>query len=183
MTRTAIQGIAGSYSDEAAAAMLGDAYVRVECATFADALRVVADGKAECAVLPLENSITGRIDAVQSLLTQIEHSISSQYRLVVSHVVAGTPDSLIDEICEIRSHQEALRQCKKYLASNSGWKISTATDTATGIKEVIRIGAAKSAAICSPRAAAIYGAAVLATNIADSQENYTTFGMISLKGK
>lgn len=179
MTTVAIQGIRGSYSEEAAFTLLGQADL-LECYDFAETFASLEAGRAEFAVVPVENKIVGDIGAAVSILRAGQFRILDKAALKVDHVLAGTPDAGLDQIETVRSHVEALKQCRRYLGARTGWTQVIATDTASGIRRVGMEGRAVNAAIGSRRAAEMYGAKVLAEDIADDLDNWTRFCLVSL---
>ena len=178
MSVVAIQGVRGSYSEEAAQCLMGADAEIVECGSFADAFDSVANSNAEYAVVPVENKIVGEIEDVMALLRVGGHTVLENLRLKVMHVLAGTHDSEVESIRTVRSHIEALKQCRRFLAAKAHIKQVIGADTASSVRTVIEENVAANAAICSRRAVEIYGANIIAENIADDDDNWTTFYLI-----
>ena len=177
--RVAIQGISGSYSEEAARRLLGDDVRVLECADFDETFAAVRTGNAENAVVPVENKIVGEIRRPLDLLQAGGYRILDKLPLKVQHVLAGTPDAEIDRLVSVRSHVEALRQCRRFLTGHSNLKQIIGADTASSIRRIVDQGNPVNAAIGSRRAAELYGAKVLAEDIADDTDNWTTFYLIA----
>jgi len=178
--KIAIQGINGSYSEEAANDLVRGRADIVECTSFEGVFRALRSGRAERAVLPVHNRINGPIRPVMQLLAASRMPVVERVRLPIRHVLAGTADADISKITSIRSHPEALKQCSGFLETVIEPGIEQpAADTATSIREVIQLGDPTAAAICSPRAAELYGAKVLSENIADEGDNWTEFVMLA----
>ena len=179
--RVAIQGIKGSYSEEAAVEMLGREVALIECADFAAAFDTVGTARAECAVVPLRNSIVGEIGRVARLLEKGGVEVERELTLEINHVLAGTVDSHLGSVTTVLSHPEALKQCSDFLSLYTQIDQVVAADTASSISLIAARGDKRSAAIGSPRAALMYGAKILRGGIANTRDNKTTFGLIVRK--
>jgi prephenate dehydratase len=178
MTRVSIQGVSGSYSEEAVRVLFGENAEIVECRDFAEAFAAVTLGAADRAVVPVENKIVGEIVGPAQLLKDGAFRILESLSLRVQHVLAGTPDASVDQLESVRSHVEALRQCRKFLSSHPNLTPIIGTDTASSVRRIVDEAEPSRAAICSRRAAEIYGAKILRENIADDIDNWTTFYLI-----
>lgn len=178
MSVVAIQGVRGSYSEEATHSLLGlDAEI-VECVDFAATFKAVADAQAEYAVVPVENKIVGEIEDSMKLLRAGNYRIFERLPLKVMHVLAGTPDAEFESIKTVRSHVEALKQCRRFLTTNSHLTQVIGADTASSVRRIVEEKINENSAIGSRRAAEIYGAKIIAENIADDHDNWTTFYLI-----
>src|SRR5688500_7204661 len=164
MTRVAIQGVNGSYSEEAARAMFGDAASIVECRTFEDTFSAVRLGDADSALVPVENKIVGEIRQSLDLLTLGRFQVLETLALKVQHVLVGTPEATVEDLVSVRSHVEALKQCRKFLAAHPNLTQIVGADTASSVRRIVEEGNAANAAIGSRRAAALYGAKILREN-------------------
>lgn len=179
MIQVAIQGIRGSYSEEAALALVSEAAI-IECEDFAATFEAVRVGRADYAVVPVENKITGDIEGSKSILRGGDFREHERLPLKVQHVLAGIRDADIGDIDRVRSHVEALKQCRNYLVTR-GWAQEIGADTASSIRRVVENGDIHVAAIGNRRAAEFYGAKIIAEEIADDRDNWTTFCLISGK--
>src|SRR5688572_22855491 len=177
MSVVAIQGIRGSYSEEAVIDIVGDASI-LECEDFAATFDAVRSERAEYAVVPVENKIVGEIAGAVSILRSGGLGEFDRQPLKVRHVVAGTLDATLGTIRIVRSHIEALKQCRRYLAANSVWRQIVGADTASSVRQIVEAGDPASAAIGSRRAVEMYGAKILAENVADDSDNWTTFCLV-----
>jgi prephenate dehydratase len=178
MSVAAIQGVRGSYSEEATHRLLGlDAEI-IECVDFAATFDAVANATVEYAVIPIENKIVGEIEGSMSLLRAGAYRIFEKLPLKVMHVLAGTPDSKFELIRSVRSHVEALKQCRHFLTTSSHLTQVIGADTASSVRLIVDENITENAAIGSRRAAEIYGAKIIADNIADDHDNWTTFYLI-----
>lgn len=178
MTTVAIQGIHGSYSDQATTEMFGGSVELIECIDFARVFEAVTSKLAGFAVVPLRNKIVGEIGAVATLLRDSELKILEEFDLEIHHVLVGTEEAKIKDLTTVRSHSEALKQCSLFLAANPQIRPVNGSDTALSISQIANENRTQNAAIGSARAAKIYGAKILCKDIANDANNWTTFGLI-----
>ncbi len=178
MSLVAIQGIKGSYSEEATLRILGDSAEILECSDFEAAFLAVEHGEAEWAVVPFENKIVGEIETPQRLLKQSCLRIVERFSLEVMHVLAGTPHSDFKSLTSVRSHVEALKQCRRFLSAHKNMTQNIGADTASSVRRIVDENIPVNAAIGSRRAVELYGAKILCENIADDVDNWTTFYLI-----
>lgn len=181
MKTVAIQGIRGSYSEEAATKMLPRSARLIECGDFASVFEAVCSNAVECAVVPLRNAIVGEIEPVAVLLRKDEVEILDEYVLDIAHVLASIDGAALTDLTEIHSHPAALKQCRNFLDANPHIRAVDSADTASSVKSVVTYANRRHAAICSRRAADIYDAQVLRERISDIADNKTTFGLIARK--
>ena len=177
MNSVAIQGIKGSYSEEAAREICGAARI-LECVKFEDAFDSIAKGAANFAVIPFVNKIVGDIETPHLLLKQTKLRILDKLDLKVRHVLVGTQNAEFGKLKTIRSHVEALKQCRRFFSQNQHLQQIIGADTASSIRRIVENDNSHDAAIGSCRAAEIYGAKILRENIADDADNWTTFYLI-----
>lgn len=177
MMSVAIQGIRGSYSEEAALRLLGASIDLIECRNFAEVLHR-AETTVTLGVIPVQNSIVGKIDATDNLLSSSRLRVQDEIALKIEHVLASSSGSRLADIGVVRSHGEALKQCRKFLDANPQMRAEAGADTASCIRETVTDGTGLIAAIGSRRAAELYGAIVLREGVADSTDNHTTFYLI-----
>jgi prephenate dehydratase len=178
MSLVAIQGVKGSYSEEATLRILGDGAQILECENFEDTFTAVEFGRAEWAVIPVENKIVGEIETPQRLLRLSGLRILERLPLEVRHVLAGTPDAEFEVLESVRSHVEALKQCRRFLSEHKNMTQIIGSDTASSVRRIVDEDIPVNTAIGSRRAAELYGAKILRENIADDLENWTTFYLI-----
>ncbi len=179
MNLVAIQGIRGSYSEEAAQKMFGEKAEILEWVSFEETFAAVLSKRAKFALVPVNNKIVGEIKSATSILKRTNLRILDELQLEIQHVLVGTYNANFDKVRTIYSHEEALKQCRKFLSENTTWQTIIGSDTASCVRQTIEEGSAVSAAIGSRRAAEIYGGKILKENIADDLENVTTFYLIS----
>lgn len=177
MNLVSIQGIRGSFSEEAALNLFGAETV-LECKDFMETFEAVRTGRAEYAVVPVENSIGGEIAAVANILRSGEFREYERQSLKVEQVLSAPPLASLATVSHVTSHVEALKQCRRYLAANPQITQVAGGDTASCVRLVIEGGDPTWAAISSRRAADLYGAEVLTGDISDHPQNWTTFCLI-----
>jgi len=180
--RASFQGTVGAYSHMAArkyfAARSGEMeFMGTE--TFAEALELAETGKVGYAILPIENTTAGSINQVYDLLRRTSLRIVGEEILQVRHCLAGLPGSGVEGVRRVLSHPQGLIQCANFLASLSGVEQVAFIDTAAAAQEINRLADPTQAAISSEEAAAVYDLEVLARDIADQDENWTRFVVIS----
>lgn len=178
MSVVAIQGVRGSYSEEATFRLLGKSAEILECRKFEDAFQSLIESRAEYAVIPFVNTIVGAIETTHELLKNTNLKISDELPLEVRHVLVGTNEAKFEHLKTVRSHVEALKQCRNFLTGNSHLHQIIGADTASSIRRIVEENDSRNAAIGSRRAADIYGAKILRENIADDTENWTTFYLL-----
>jgi len=169
----AYQGAPGANSD-LACRLVHPEMTPLPCTNFEDAFAAVHDGKARLAMIPVENSVAGRVADIHHLLPNGGlHIIGEHYQRVVHCLVAPRGASLAT-LKQVHSHVQALGQCRGYLRRN-GLTPVTHADTAGAAADVAKLGDITQGAIASRLAAETYGLAVLAEGIEDAQHNTTRF--------
>ena len=175
----AYSGIPGSYAEEAAHEFFGDGAKLLTADSFGGACRLLAEGKADRAVLPVENSTTGAITEVYDLLEQYGFYIVGEQYVKVSHCLLALPGASLSGIREVVSHEQGISQSAEFLAQYPGWVRRPVYNTAAAAQMVAESGSRSMAAIASRRAAECYGLSVLAAPINRKQENFTRFLIVS----
>jgi prephenate dehydratase len=177
MIKIAFQGALGANSDMASRAVFKDCET-LPCFGFEDAFAAVRDGSANLAMIPLENSVAGRVADVHHLLPHGGlHIVGEHYQPIQHHLLAVKGTKLSD-IKRVESHVQALAQCRKWLRAHDMQPVIHA-DTAGAAEEVSKRGDKSVAAIASDLAGQIYGLESLATDIADGPKNTTRFLILS----
>lgn len=169
------QGVEGAYSYAAMHAYFGEEIRSYHVKTWRDAMEEVAEGRADYAVLPIENSTAGIVADIYDLLTEYALYIVGEQIIPVEHVLLGLPGSQIEEIQTVFSHPQGLAQCKKYLESHENWKKAAAENTAGAAKKILENQDRTQAAIASRQAGDMFGLSVLEEQICDSGQNVTRF--------
>lgn len=177
--RVVYQGEPGCYSEEAAAGFFGERVHSEGLPWFDDVFAALARGDADYGMLPIENSSTGSIRQVYDLLAEYDFSLVGEYQVKVEHCLAVLPDTELADIRTVYSHEQGLMQCDRFLDGHRDWKRVPVLDTAGSAKQVRESGDRTAAAICSRRAAKLYGLKVLAFPINHNTANVTRFVAVS----
>ena len=177
----AFQGVEGSNSHRAALALTPNMTERefVNCARFSDAVMAVKDGRANIAVLPIENTTSGAIAEVFDLLLDSKVSIVGETKVLVKHCLVGVEGSSLADIKTILGHPQAVAQCSNFLGGLTGVEVVYAIDTALSAKQIAEMGDPAVAALANEDAAHIYGLDVLASRVNNRKSNYTRFVSIA----
>lgn len=179
--KIAFQGRAGAYSHMACLA----AFPKMEplpCPTFADAFKAVEKGRAKYAMIPIDNSIAGRVADIHHLLPRSPLSIIAESFIPVHHCLLGTQDAKLQDVKTVYSHVHALPQCRKIIAEMN-LKPVVFEDTAGSALRVAEMKDKAHGAIASSLAAELYGLKILKKNIEDEQGNTTRFIVLSKTAK
>ncbi len=171
----AFQGAPGANSHVAALQAFPDG-LPLPCFDFADAIEAVQDGRADCAIIPIENSLHGRVADIHFLLPESGLSITGEHFLPIRHALMGVGTR--DEVKEAMSHPQALGQCRHWLREH-GIAPVTYPDTAGAAALAAEMANPKIAALAPPGAAAIYGLNLLDEDIADADHNTTRFVVLA----
>jgi len=150
----------------------------VPCASFEDVFAAVEAGEADLAMIPIDNSLAGRVADIHHFLpTSTLHIIAEHFLRIRFHLMA-VPGATLDQVRTVHSHVHALGQCRKIIREH-GLVPIIAGDTAGAAREVAEAGDPTQAAISPPMAAEIYGLEVLATDVEDEDHNTTRFVVLS----
>ncbi len=175
--RIAYQGEAGANSHIACV----DAYPGWEplpCATFEDAFAAIGEGRADLGMIPIENSLAGRVADIHILMPHSGLHIVGEYFLPIHFQLMGLKGASLVELKHVHSHVHALGQCRKIIR-RLGLKAHVAGDTAGSAREVAEWADPTRAALAPRLAADIYGLDVLAENVEDAAHNTTRFVVLS----
>jgi prephenate dehydratase len=178
--RIAFQGLPGAYSDLACR----NAYPGMEtlpCASFEDAFAAVKNGQARLAMIPIENSVAGRVADVHHLMPHSNLRIVAEHFQRVNHHLLAPKAATLKTLKTVQSHVQALDQCRK-TTRKLGLKRVVGADTAGSAAEVAKSGDITRAAIASELAGRIYGLRSLRKNIEDAEHNTTRFVVLSRTG-
>ncbi|WP_321385145.1 prephenate dehydratase [Rhizobium sp.] len=148
------------------------------CPTFEDAFTALENGDVDLAMIPIENTLAGRVADIHYLLPLSRLHIVGEYFMPIRFQLMVLPGVKQDEIRTVHSHIHALGQCRKIIRS-SGWKAVVAGDTAGAAKQVSEKGDRSMAALAPKLAASLYGLDILAENVEDAENNITRFVVLS----
>ena len=182
MPEIAIQGEAGSFSDQAARKLLGEDVKLLPCRTFDEVFDAVSSGAAGAAVVPIENTLAGSVLRTYELLSTGDVRIIGELLLPITLNVIARPGVKFEQIRKVLSHPVAIAQCHKFLASQPEIEAIATYDTAGSVRMIMDSGDDTQAAIAGDAAAGIYGAHVILANIQDNEENFTRFILVHRRG-
>lgn len=176
-SRIAFQGEFGAYSHQACR----EVYPEMEplpCQTFEDAVTAVKTGAAALAMLPVENSLYGRVADIHRLLPESGLYIIAEHFVPVRIELLGVPGAALEDVKEAQSHTVLLGQCRRFMKTRA-IKPVTGADTAGSAMAVAAAGDKTRAALASKLAGEIYGLVSLASDIQDAAHNTTRFLVMS----
>ncbi|MGW8189102.1 prephenate dehydratase [Sphingomonas hankookensis] len=171
----AFQGAPGANSHVALTQAFPDG-LPLPCFGFADAIDAVRVGQADCAIIPIENSLHGRVADMHFLLPESGLVITGEHFLPIRHALMGLGP--VEGIRQAMSHEQALGQCRHWLSAR-GIEPVAHPDTAGAAASVAAIGDPTVAALAPPAAAGLYGLQLLADDIADADHNTTRFVVLA----
>jgi len=174
----AFQGAPGANSHIAALQAFPNG-LPMPCFGFEDALDAVRDFRADCAVIPIENSLHGRVADMHFLLPESGLVITGEHFMHIRHTMMALPGH--GTITQAMSHPQALGQCRHWLRAHGISQISY-PDTAGAAALVAERGELNVAALAPPLAAEIYGLDIVADNLQDSEDNTTRFVVLARAG-
>ncbi len=173
----AFQGFPGAYS-HLSCRVAFPRMTPLPCASFEDAFAAVRDGQAALAMIPIENSVAGRVADIHHLMPDSGLHIIGEHFQRVNHHLLAPPGASLEGIRTVRSHVHALSQCRNLIRA-FGWKPVVAADTAGAAEEVAEKNDPTVAAIASELAGEIHGLVSLKANIEDAEHNTTRFVIMS----
>jgi prephenate dehydratase len=175
--KIAFQGEPGANSHIAIAEAYPDAEP-MPCATFEDALAAISSGEADLGMIPIENSVAGRVADIHHLLPASGLFIVGEWFLPVRHQLMAVKGTKVSDIKSVESHVHALGQCRRIIRK-LGIKPIVAADTAGSARDISERKDKSVAAIASRLAADIYGLDILAEDIEDEAHNTTRFVVLA----
>lgn len=171
--KIAFQGAKGAYSDLACRTVF-PTLETVPCHSFEDAFAAVTDGKADLAMIPIDNTIAGRVADVHHLMPGGNLFIIGEHFQPIRHALLGIKGSTIKKLKHVHSHVHAIPQCRKTI-QRLGLNAHIHADTAGAAEEIARRADPAHGAIASDLAAEIYGLDVLKNDVQDQHHNTTRF--------
>jgi len=175
--RIAYQGEPGSNSHLVCKQHYPD-WEAVACASFEDVFAAVEGGEADLAMIPIDNSIAGRVADIHHFLPASELRIIAEHFLRIRFALMAVPGATLDTIKTVHSHVHALGQCRRIIAEHNLTKVISG-DTAGAAREVAEANDISQAAIAPPLAAETYGLQILADDVEDEEHNTTRFVVLS----
>jgi prephenate dehydratase len=175
--KIAFQGFHGAYSDIACRDMYPDMET-LPCGSFEEAFNAVIKGDADLAMIPVDNSIAGRVADVHHLLPGEDLHIIGEYFLPIHHALLAVKGASLNELEHVHSHIHAIPQCKKFIKKH-GLTPHMHADTAGAAKDIHKRNDPAHGAIASKLAAQIYDLDILVDDIQDAEHNTTRFIVLS----
>lgn len=177
--RVVFQGVEGAYSHAAMCQYFGDQVNCFHVSKWRDAMEAIAEGAADYAVLPIENSTAGIVADNFDLLVDFENYIVGEQVVKCEHVLMGLPGTKLSDIKTVISHPQALSQCEEFLEEHRGWRQVPYDNTATAAKKVAEDQDKTQAAIGSAFAARRFGLEILEDHIYYNEANSTRFIIVT----
>ena len=176
---SSFQGIEGANSHLASKKLFPKAKI-IACETFEEVFESVIKNNSDIGIIPVENSVAGRVAEIHSLMHKTPLKIVGEYFMKVELHLLGTEKIKINQIKNVRSHIHALSQCRKFIKKNKVKTIVSA-DTALAAKEISEKNNSTESAIATKLAAKIYNLKILKKNVEDSHQNITRFILLQKK--
>lgn len=175
--KVSFQGFKGANSDMASRALVPGCET-LPCLTFEDAFNAVQDGRADLAVIPVDNNLAGRVADVHHLIPKSGLSITAEYFMPIRFALMGLPGAKAEELKHVYSHVHAFPQCRN-VVKRLGLQTHIHADTAGAAADVAAWGERDTAALAPTLAAGIYGLEVIEDNVQDTDTNMTRFLLFS----
>ena len=179
--KVAFQGEKGAYSHLASLEVFPE-IEPVGCTTFEETFKLAYDNPEYKVIIPIENSLAGRVADIHYLIPKYKLQIQSEHFQKVSHNLLGIKGAKIEDIKTVRSHAQAIGQCQKIIIENKFETIISA-DTAGSAKYILEKNKKSDAAIASNLAAKIYNLDILKANVQDEAQNITRFFIMQKKSE
>lgn len=178
--KVAIQGGPASFHEVAAQQYFPEHAVEsVPCQSFRQLCEVLEQGKADQAVMAVENTLAGSILPNYNLLHQFNLFVTGELWLPIEQNLMALPGQQLQDLVKVVTHPMALNQCMEFLTQQPQLQLQESHDTADSAKEIREKNLEGVAAIASKQAAALYGLEMLAENIEDRRDNFTRFLVVS----
>lgn len=177
--RVVFQGADGAYSQAAMYTYFGREIDSFHVETFRDAMGAIEEGRADFAVLPIENSTAGIVSEIYDLLVEYENYIVGEQVIPIAHCLLGVPGAKIEDIEMVYSHPQSLMQSSRFLQERPNWKQISMQNNAFATQKVAQDKNPKQAAIASAFAGKVYGLEVLQEAIQNDKNNSTRFIIVT----
>ncbi len=176
--KVVFQGAEGAYSYAAMNAYFGESVDSFHVDSFRDAMDALEEGRADFAVLPIENSTAGIVSEIYDLLTEYENYIVGEQIIKIEHCLMAVPGTKVEDIERVYSHPQSLMQSTNYLGKKN-WQQISMQNNAFAAKYVKEAGLLNQAAIASEAAAEIYGLEILEKGVNNLKDNSTRFIIVT----
>lgn len=177
--RVAIQGEPGAFSHQAALELVGERLELVPSPDFDALFATLAEERADRALVPIENTLTGSIHENYDRLETSAFHVVAETRLRIRQCLIGLPGAALETLRSVASHPVALAQCRSFFAAHPSLRPVPAADTAGSVRELVSEGDPARGAIASRLAAETYVAQLLIEGIEDDPENHTRFLLLA----
>jgi len=174
----ACQGVKGAFSQVASDILFEDPQIMF-MRTFDGVFRAVDSGLCTYGILPIENSNAGSVTDVYDLMREYHFYVVRSIKISIPHILLGNEAVGLDEISEIFTHEQAARQCSKFIERHPSIKLSMCENTAVAAQMVAESARTDIAAIASEKCIDLYNLVALERNIENNASNYTRFICIS----
>lgn len=178
-SRIVFQGVEGAYAHIAMNRYFGTDTDSFHVESWRDAMEAIQSGRADYAVLPIENSTAGVVAENYDLLIEYDNYIVGEQIIPIRHCLLGLEEAQLSDIMSVYSHPQALAQCDRYLQAHEEWDCATESNTAVAACKVKNSGKKHKAAIASELTAQLYGLKILEKNIQTNSENSTRFIIVT----
>ena len=179
MNRVAIQGIKGCFHEQAAYRFYESQGLPgpevVECSSFEDLYKRMDEGKADAAIMAIENTVSGGLLPNFELLRKYDRKIKGEVFLRIKQNLMTLPGQKIEDLHEVRSHYMAINQTRPFFKDYPWIRLVEYGDTAKSAADIVKEGVKGVGAIASDLAADIYGLEVIAESIETYKQNFTRF--------
>lgn len=177
--RVVFQGADGAYSQAAMHTYFGEDIDSFHVETFRDAMGAIEEGRADFAVLPIENSTAGIVSEIYDLLVEYENYIVGEQVIPIQHCLLTVPGASIEDIEVVYSHPQSLMQSSRFLAEHTSWKQISMQNNAFATSKVADDKDVHQAAIASEFAGKLYGLQVTQKGIQNDKNNSTRFIIVT----
>jgi prephenate dehydratase len=174
----AYQGAPGAFSEDAAMALVGADAVLRPCRTLADVFDALTAGQVQRAVVPIENTLAGRVPGCADLIARHRVRVVAERAHQITQALVAPAGVEFGAVRRVLSHPVAIAQCGRFLHAHPSLEPVPVFDTAGAVAEIVRTASGDAAAIAGRRAADVYGAVVLVDDIQDRPDNFTRFLLI-----
>ena len=179
MKKVAIQGIKGCFHEQAAYLFYEKAGLPkpqvVECGSFQELYKAMDAGRADAAIMAIENTVSGGLLPNFELLRKYDRKIKGEVFLRIKQTLMTLPGQKIEDLHEVRSHYMAINQTRKFFEDYPDIRLVEYGDTAKSAADVVKNGVKGVGAIASDLAAEIYGLEIIAESIETHKQNFTRF--------
>ncbi len=177
--RVVFPGAEGAYTQAAMNQYFGDEIDSFHVDTFRDAMVAIDEGRADFAVLPIENSTAGIVSEIYDMLVEFENYIVGEQIIKIEHCLMGVPGTKLEDIKTVYSHPQSLMQSAGFLREHASWQQISMNNNAFAAIKVAEMGDKTQAAIASEYAAKTYGLEILQKGVNDLKNNSTRFIIVT----